>query len=358
MSFSTSPFKRALTLCLLAVLLSACHSRIYVWKEGEARKKQWAQVCKPYVMMSFLAYHHADDEVRIKSATAEESEKKKAEDIAEKKYLEELQDLGWKRTGHFHRPKFSGKSNSYKPSHGRNIQCPPPNDPEAGQGMYLDVWENKSVSPREVVLAFEGSNPELEDWLTNLRMLRFLNRSRHADQYEFVRPLASDIIDRMTQGEKAGDVRIVTTGHSLGGGLAQCVLYANAYRRDHPVDQAIVFNSTPVTGFFDSKDNREIFQSLQCRKTFPHFRIMRVFERGEILEFFRATTDLFKNPDGLIHSLKFDSKDKNNFISQHSILMLAETIRDQSRAELKYGKPTAPCNEYKGQYGSLVKWAR
>lgn len=337
---------------LLSCVLCSCQNHAQIWKEQNARKIEWAKVCEPYAMMSFLAYHHADERVKREEA----STKKKQEQIYEQAYREELKAKGWKQLATFHRPAYKGRDadNPFPPSSDWNIHCPPPEDMQAGQGLFLEVWENARQKPRELVIAFEGSNSELVDWATNLRALRIFNRSRHADQYEFARPMASDLIDRFTKGATPGSVRIVTTGHSLGGGLAQGVFYANAHRKDHIVDQAIVFNPSPMTGYFDVPNQHQIFESLTPRKTFPHFRVLRVFERGEILAIVRSVASLFTTSDSLIQTLKFDSEKKSNFISQHSMLMLSETIRSLAR-EIAEPMPTVQTCTYKGEYGKLIE---
>jgi len=110
------------------------------------------------------------------------------------------------------------------------------------EGMYMEVLE-RSMSPHTIAVIFEGTNfSELPDWKANLRwFLRFI--PRYQDQYviaaqdiarEFLSVIASQPDGRYKVDSSTGNlqdaqgkpIRIVTVGHSLGGGLAQHFAYA------------------------------------------------------------------------------------------------------------------------------------
>jgi hypothetical protein len=97
--------------------------------------------------------------------------------------------------------------------------------------LQLEVWEKQS-SPPIVAVVFRGTEAESwGDWQANLRwFLRFIPWFR--DQYMVVSEKVGAAVLEKIKGElergsaKYGDAQIVSTGHSLGGGLAQHLAYS------------------------------------------------------------------------------------------------------------------------------------
>ena len=102
-------------------------------------------------------------------------------------------------------------------------------------GLYGEVWEKKSSSPRLIAVVFRGTDASLIDWRSNLRwILRFVPfYSFMKDQYtviakEFVTTFLDQLAGKIggMKGAEYTAVQIIATGHSLGGGLAQYFAYA------------------------------------------------------------------------------------------------------------------------------------
>lgn len=205
------------------------------------------------------------------------------------------------------------------------------------RGLFLLVVERESA-PREIVVVFEGTNfTELPDWTANLRwFLRFI--PGFEDQYtltakkvaeEFYTQLSSTpsnyVLDPNidTLYHPSGDpVRIVSTGHSLGGGLAQHFAYT--FKQVPPtakgprVSEVFAFDPSPVTGWFSTSD--------PPRSHNAHgLRINRIFEHGEVLAYIRLFTSRLssytEHPSVWEYRYNFDPK--ANIIRNHSMRSLA-----------------------------------
>lgn len=128
-------------------------------------------------------------------------------------------------------------------------------------GLYVEAWEKES-SPPIVAVVFRGTEAtSWKDWVSNFRwFLRFV--PLYPDQYsviaktvgkEVLEDLNKKIADRKEQYKEA---RIVTTGHSLGGGLAQHLAYSlpdinSSDGKLLPrVSNVYAFDPSPVTGWY------------------------------------------------------------------------------------------------------------
>ncbi|MBV5285140.1 MAG: hypothetical protein JZU45_03575 [Methyloversatilis discipulorum] len=205
------------------------------------------------------------------------------------------------------------------------------------KGLYLLVLE-REASPREIVVVFEGTNfLEIPDWTANLRwFLRFI--PGHEDQYTFTaRQVAEEFHERLRSNPQTymltadsdvlrhpnGDtIRIVSTGHSLGGGLAQHFAYTfkqdPSHARGPRVSEVFAFDPSPVTGWYSSPDPPRTHNA-------NGLRINRVFEHGEVLAYIRLFTSRLapytEHPSVWEYRYNFDPK--ANIIRNHSMRSLA-----------------------------------
>ena len=102
---------------------------------------------------------------------------------------------------------------------------------------------------------------------------------------DVVRTFAPAFIDECVNrlgGRTGPSIKLVSTGHSLGGGLAQQFAYAHCVDARVPrVSKVYAFDPSPVTGFFSVK---RAVRNINRK----HLRIDRIYERGEILAIVRS----------------------------------------------------------------------
>jgi len=201
--------------------------------------------------------------------------------------------------------------------------------------LRVEVWENPSHSA--VAVSFGGTVLDNEkDWLSNLRW--FIPDPR--DEYTqvvrtFVGPFCAEYRRRFP-----GNARplLYSTGHSLGGGLAQQFAYALPLEDGVPrVEAVYAFDPSPVTGYFSvpralrDENKRNLF-------------IDRVYERGEILALVRSLLNLIYQPPAhhpAIRSVRYSLFYGWNPLADHSIVQLANKI-DRAAAAASAGGAAPP----------------
>lgn len=135
---------------------------------------------------------------------------------------------------------------------------------------------------------------------------------------------------------------LYSTGHSLGGGLAQQFAYALPLDDGVPRVKAVyAFDPSPVTGYFSvpralrNENERNLF-------------IDRVYERGEILALARSLMNLIYEPPAhhpAIRSVRYSLFYGWNPIADHSIAQLANKIDRAVMAQSAGGVPhTTPAS--------------
>jgi hypothetical protein len=156
--------------------------------------------------------------------------------------------------------------------------------------LRAEVWSNATV--RQVVVAFGGTAASSwNDWKANLRWIPFLGD--HDEYTVLTDTFLPAFIDEFKRRESEPDgawlkdARIISTGHSLGGGLAQRFAYSLQAKSGIPtVKEVYAFDPSPVSGKRSSPDFPEQARGLT---------IYRIYNRGEILASLRSLVH-FGNP--------------------------------------------------------------
>lgn len=146
--------------------------------------------------------------------------------------------------------------------------------PEITKGYNLKtlkyaVWIDRAN--KRAVVVFRGT-AGFVDWWSNAHWLtRFVPGVNN--HYKQVRHMVESTLEfiRSILGD---EFLLYTTGHSLGGGLAQLFAYASSHRAEF----VCAFHSSPVTGYYE-------IPRLQREQASEGLHIARVFEHGEVLSY-------------------------------------------------------------------------
>jgi hypothetical protein len=159
--------------------------------------------------------------------------------------------------------------------------------------LRVEVWQKQRENGTCVVAVTFGGTvfTDWRDWKANLRW--FLPGGQRDEYTDVVRTFAPAFIDEFVQrlaGRALASIELVSTGHSLGGGLAQQFAYAHCLDDRVPrVNQVYAFDPSPVTGFYSVK---RAVRNVN-RKT---LKIDRIYERGEILAVVRSIMSVLWKP--------------------------------------------------------------
>jgi hypothetical protein len=191
--------------------------------------------------------------------------------------------------------------------------------------LRVEVWIKNE--PPAIVVAFGGTVfTSGKDWKSNLRW--FL--PKHKDEYsQIVDVFGPAFVDQMClrirepNGGALRNAPIYSTGHSLGGGLAQQFAYSLPTNAEVPrVARVFAFDPSPVTGFYSvDKSLRNTNKS--------NLHIDRIYERGEILAIARSMTSFFVKPSARspsIRGIRYSLFYPADPVRGHSILELATKI--------------------------------
>jgi hypothetical protein len=196
--------------------------------------------------------------------------------------------------------------------------------------LRVQVWERSD--PPAFAVTFGGTvfNNDA-DWRANLRWFVPMKRDEYSDVVQTFAPAFSEELKRRSESmdkERFGNLELYSTGHSLGGGLAQQFAYSVPPECLKRVKKVYAFDPSPVTGFFSVK------LSLRTENK-KGLLIDRIYERGEILALFRSLMSLFYKPSKInaaIRGVRYNVFFAWNPIAAHSIVELAENI-DTARGD-------------------------
>ena len=200
----------------------------------------------------------------------------------------------------------------------------------------------------DIVIGFTGTNfTSLSDWRSNLRWFTRFLPLPGPDEYQIVHSRAQQMVDLALAKAKqtfplASGFDIYSTGHSLGGGLAQLLAYS-----DVRVTGAVVFDPSPVTGYQTLVSDTQV----NCNA-----RVLRIYERGEALQYLRSVVRRFYSLSENIHEVSFDLlHSRGNPVANHSMtgfrggIEARANIRQTTPVQIKVlpGKPDCKCFQYR-----------
>lgn len=247
----------------------------------------------PFALLSQEAYQHTDIK-GIKAGTCLDAEVL-------------LGEQGWSKWPEFGSPPLRTKIENHH--------------------LRVEVWGNREQ--QMVAVAFGGTVfKNLMDWKANLRwFLPDRNDEYTVVVRDFGKIFVEEYQRRKANQEFTDKICLFSTGHSLGGGLAQQFAYSLPQVNEVPrVKKVYAFDPSPVTGFYSVKKNLR-------KSNAKNLAIDRIYERGEILAIVRSLISFFVPPHAqhpAIRQIRYNLfKNHHNPITGHSIEELVCELQKQ-----------------------------
>jgi hypothetical protein len=190
--------------------------------------------------------------------------------------------------------------------------------------LRVQVWVHKAENT--VAVTFGGTViGNGKDWISNLRWFIPFHQDEYTETVQVFNPaFANEFLSNIRgQLRDPASAILYSTGHSLGGGLAQQFGYSLPLVPNVPrVAKVYAFDPSPVTGYFSV--NRKV---RRANKT--GLRIDRVYERGEILAYVRSITSFVHEPSAInpeIRQVRYNLFYTVNPFAGHSISELTAKL--------------------------------
>jgi Lipase (class 3) len=207
--------------------------------------------------------------------------------------------------------------------------------------LRVEVWAHEA--DKKVAVTFGGTVfTNWADWRANLRW--FIPTDN--DEYSVVAKAFAKYFVKafpvQTAGWDSTTISLYSTGHSLGGGLAQQFAYALPYDSETPlkniprVKKVYAFDPSPVTGYYSVKRRLR-------RHNSKGLYIDRIYERREILAYLRSIMNFIHPPSAdnpSIRQLRYNLFPTRNPLAGHSISDFASCLAKKIAA-CNAGGPTS-----------------
>lgn len=193
-------------------------------------------------------------------------------------------------------------------------------------GLHLEVMQNNN----RIAVVFRGTeSTSWKDWKSNLRWLNFF-LPYVKDQYTVIAKIVGkEFVDAMHE-RQLEECQIISTGHSLGGGLAQHFAYSlpptkRGNQQLIRVGKVYAFDPSPVTGWSTAGPGK--YDNVEG------LHIDRVFEHGEALAYLRLFISYIDPPPALnpsVREIRFNVVESINPFKNHSMRLLAVSLMQES----------------------------
>lgn len=212
---------------------------------------------------------------------------------------------------------------------------------EDALGLMYHVWHSEKRN--ELVIAFRGTSNAPDWWYGNLWPVSHLVSEK--TQYSKVQEQVDVILKAAKADPDLASAKVIVTGHSLGGGLAQHALYS--YPKG--IHQAVVFDPSIITGYTTIKGSERVTQCNCTSGLGAEAPIIRVYESNEILSNLRIFHKIFYPAHLHIQEVRFNYDSSIWGTHSHSIDALSRALAkdaiepQQSAAEGWYASTNASC---------------